>query len=101
MDILLRKGSVWRCVKSIYTGFGLKDGNSMDNFVMLGNIDKMFGMFLEDLITTNNRHFLIDAKIGQKSMSKDFLSNTDNNSEMRTCSITHTESDIVTPVERH
>ena len=40
------------------TGYGLEDGNKMDNFVMLWNIDKIFCM-LEDLIATNKatRHF--------------------------------------------
>ena len=34
------------------TGYGLKDGSNKDNFAMLWNIDKIFGMF-EDLIATN------------------------------------------------
>ena len=32
--------------------YGLKDGNNMDNFAMLWNIDKIFGT-LEDLIAIN------------------------------------------------
>ena len=46
-------------------GHGLKDGNSRDNFEMPRNIDKIFGM-LEDLIVTSKatKHFFIYAKQG-------------------------------------
>ena len=71
----------------------------MDNFAMLWNIDKIFGM-LEDLMAINKaaRHFVIFAKIGQIHTLKDSLSNTENYSEMRTCSSGHTQSHI-TPLK--
>ena len=75
--------------RSSCAGYGFKDGNNKDKFAMIWNIDKRFGM-LEELIAiaTNEaiRHFLIDAKVGQICMPKDSLSNTENHSEMRTCS---------------
>ena len=82
------------------TGYDFKDGNYLDNFAMLWNINKIFGM-LEDLIGFKQSYQAFCCFMQKQARYACLMIFfTENHSEMRTCSRGQTQPHI-TPLKIH